>query len=640
MALFDFLFSGGPAIPPAFAPTNLVPPSIQYQQPQAPQNRRDAAMIATTLPNYGGNVAPQAPQQMGPPTQAPMSPPTQAPVPPPTQESLPNGLFRTNSPYEAQLPNIEDADPGFLGRVLRTGDLAEGLDGTAFRSRRMAERLNQIEQLQRIDRGSRQELGSGTGIMYDVNKGLQPNDPAWGNVERLMGLQQKYARGGASSQGGGAEYVETMVDPQTGRTYRGYMTQGPNGPESRVLGMDNKAPPPDIAARLIPSSIMNTQVKGDVNFTNKQVEEIVTQADAANKSNVALQTMRQSFQGAAAQGFGGDAQRWFMENLGMDIGTLNVADKQTFEAATRQLEGQLTKQILGGQGQITEGERKIVREMLPTLRTNPKAFDRIMSIYEGANQRAISVDRSWFNYKDRLGSEADYSTFKRVLNAAKGRGDAEAYQLLEQWSEEGNLNVVPDWVFAKRSKNAPKGTDGPLEVPAAGPPAAPPPGPPSGNALGPNGQRYKWSREAPVSPILQGTNPAAFQNTIPKSAPAPAQPQPQSFRPGMQTGGVGGPEGMGPPPAENTFAPRFAGDTDLGVYSGAPLPAAAAPSSLLSTPRDRLIAASRASERGKDFNRTAGEAKEIAKLLKALPRMSPPERVKAEAYLKSLGLIQ
>jgi hypothetical protein len=633
MSLFNFLFSGGAGIPSAFAPTNLVPPAM-YSQQQPPQNRRDAAMIANDLPNYGsgGFQPPQAPQQQAGP-QVPAQMPPQAPQP---QEELPNGLFRTNSPYEAMLPAIEDADPGFFGRILRTGDLAEGIDGTAFRQRRMDERLNLIQKLQQIDKGGRQELGSGTGITYDINKG--PDETAWRNVEKLKALESKYSR--STQGGGGAEYVDTVVDPQTGQTYRSYMTSGANGPTVSVRGLDNKAPPPEVAARLIPASIMNTQVKGDVNFTNKQVEEIVTQADAASKSNLALQSMRQTFQGAAAQGFGGDAQRWFMENLGMDIGTLNVADKQTFEAATRQLEGQLTKQILGGQGQITEGERKIVREMLPTLRTNPKAFDRIMSIYEGANQRALSVDRAWFNYKDRLGSEADYSTFKRVLNATKGRGDAEAYQLLEQWTEEGNLNTMPDWVMAKPSKNAPKGTDGPLEVPAAGPPAAPPPGPPTGIAPGPNGQRYKWSREAPTSSIIKGTNPAAFQNSLPQPAPAPA-PQPQSFRPGMQTGGVGGPEGMGPPPMENTFAPRFEGDTDLGVYTGAPSPQGPArPSSLLNTPRDRLIAASRATQRGQQFNRQAGEAKEIARLLKQLPRMSPTDRAKTEAYLKSLGLIQ
>lgn len=623
MTPFDFLFDQ----------TSRVgqPPGI-YGQP--PMNRRDAAILATRLPNAQAAPTPLVPP---PPPQEPLPPaPPPQPMPQQQQQAYPNPLGR----YDAMVPQVER--PGFLDRLanVKNDSVAAGLDaifgnGDDLYNARQLQRLELIQKLQAIDKGHLEQLGDTPGIMFDRRNGLTPDEGAWANAERMMGLKQKYARGVANGAGAGngAEYVETMVDPQTGRTYRSYMTGGANGPESRVLGTDNKAPPPDVAERLVPASIMNTQIRGDVNFTNKQVEEIVTQADAAHKSNAALQSMRQTFQGAAAQGFGGDAQRWFMEQLGMDLGTLNVSDKQTFESATRMLEGQLTKQILGGQGQITEGERKIIRDMLPTLRTSPVAFDRIMKIYEGANQRAIAVDRAWFNYKDRLGEAADYSTFKRVLNAAKGRGDAEAYELLEQWSSDGNLNVMPDWVMAKPSKNAPKGTDGPLEVP----PSAPPKGPASGVARGPNGQRYKWSREAPTSPILKGANPAAFQNTLPQPAPAPVQ-QPQSFRPGLQTGGVGGPQGMGPPPRENTFAPRFEGDPEVGVYSSAPAPQGR--QSLLNTPRDRLIAASRASQRGKEFNQTATQAKEIAKLMKQLPRMSPTERAKAETYLKSLGVIQ
>lgn len=626
---FDFLYEG------AGRPPSAVQSWLFEDQNRVPRTRRDAATIANQLPNSAPASAPPTP--LGPPpVQQQMAPPQMPPSQPQPQPQNPVDALA------ARFPDVKR--PDFLERLANaTPSVAGGLnaifgDGDDLYYDRLAKRA-QIEQyLGQIDRGNQAELGSGTGIYYDRTKPLGADDPAWGNVSRVWELQNKYARGGAGSKRG-AEGAQTMVDPQTGQTYYTWVEQDELGnAKTRAIDLNNRPAPEDVTRRLSPTTIANSYVKGDIAFTNKQVEEIVSQADAAEKSNSALKNMRETFQGGAAQGFGGDVQRWFMDNIGMDIGSLNVADKQVFETSVRQLEGQLTKQILGGQGQITEGERKIIRDMLPTLRTNPKAFETIMSIYEGHNRRAIATDKAWFNYRGRLGPDADYTQFKRVLNAVRGRGDEEAYQLFEQWSSDGNLNALPDWVYSKPSKNAP-GYD---KSPPANTPAPPPPGPASGTAVGPNGQRYKWERPVPPPPGSTKVPIGPFGGSItvtPSTPPPPPIQQPQSFRPGLQTGGVGGPEEMGPPPREMSWAPRFEGDPEVGVYSSAPLPAAPS-QSLLNTPRERLINASRASQRGQEFNRTATQAKEIAKLMKKLPSMSPAERAKTEAYLKSLGLIQ
>ncbi len=250
--------------------------------------------------------------------------------------------------------------------------------------------------------------------------------------------------------------------------------------------------------KAIPGGVLRPQDTG----TGKAAELAAKSQEAAYASaqdhlgRIANYDRAEALIGTAGVGAGWSAQaaRSAAEALGMNVGNVNLADKQEMEAILSKMELQVAE-LMRGQGQITENERTILRNAIPQMKQSPEAFRQVLSVYRKASERQLGSIEAW----NQLSRE----------DQSKISGGFTQFNYQYSRDELKRLNAADATAKGTSAGGATAG------APQADPmsPMAPPPAP--GENRTKNGTTYKVIGSAATSPQGAPSRPAGIPTPIP-----------------------------------------------------------------------------------------------------------------------------
>jgi hypothetical protein len=170
-------------------------------------------------------------------------------------------------------------------------------------------------------------------------------------------------------------------------------------------------------------------------------EAALTEAIEANNNAQKFANMADTFDEAGGgAGYLDALKRSSAEALGMDIMGVNVSKKQEVDKFLRTLELNQA-QTQRGLGQLTEAERSIIRESLPSIKDDPRAFKRIMYTMSAQSERAAMLYDQWINSE---ALQAQYEDPRQFYRAWLKSDEGKAYEQSIRGQIEGRLaNVQP-----------------------------------------------------------------------------------------------------------------------------------------------------------------------------------------------------
>ena len=151
-------------------------------------------------------------------------------------------------------------------------------------------------------------------------------------------------------------------------------------------------------------------------------EAALTEAIEAENNASKFESMALNFDEAGGgAGYIEALKRTSAEVLGVDLMGVNVARKQEVDKFLRTLELNQA-QTQRGLGQLTEAERAIIRESLPSIKDDPRAFKRIMYTMAAQSNRAAMLYDRWINDESLQAKYEDPRQFYREwLKSDEGR---------------------------------------------------------------------------------------------------------------------------------------------------------------------------------------------------------------------------
>lgn len=174
------------------------------------------------------------------------------------------------------------------------------------------------------------------------------------------------------------------LNPQTG-TYEQVFEGAPKTPDTQVT------------------------IHGDKEMTKRGAEQFDVAQGAAREATKRIAGYGQMAQ--AMEGFkpGATAEvqleaSKFFKDLGVIEGE-NVPPAEMFKAVQRRLELLATPK---GQGQITENERKLIRETIPSITTSPEGVQQILGMLERLDRYDIEVAKIWRENARKNGGVPNY----------------------------------------------------------------------------------------------------------------------------------------------------------------------------------------------------------------------------------------
>jgi hypothetical protein len=223
---------------------------------------------------------------------------------------------------------------------------------------------------------------------------------------------------------------------------------------------------PGLPAGFVPRQDSGAGKAADASVKN--LEEAVGVAADVPGTLADIDALQHDF--AAAGGGAGiitQGKQWLNNIVGRDVFG-NLGSQQTFNLVRAKLELAMG-QTQRGLGQLTEGEREIIRSALPTLNQDPRAFWRITQMLKAKAERSRDIVDAFQQLPD-----AERSKYRLGIKEFATRYHAKEYedQLKAIRNEE-----LPDW-FA----NGGGGTPAPAATPSGGTAA------PAG--LSPNARKY------------------------------------------------------------------------------------------------------------------------------------------------------
>lgn len=177
---------------------------------------------------------------------------------------------------------------------------------------------------------------------------------------------------------------------------------------------------------------------GERNTANAKFE---TEArDLANKSFTDIQTYDNMLGLLPTSGAGPDAisnaKRAFVQTTGIDLNGVNLKDMQTVNKLSRDLELSLA-QTQRGLGQFTEMERKIVREALPSLDTDPAAFRRMVEMLRNRAEKSQRLYEDWISMPRDVKNSQYGGSFENFAYFWKKQNSGQASTQQSQGSASG-----------------------------------------------------------------------------------------------------------------------------------------------------------------------------------------------------------
>jgi hypothetical protein len=287
-------------------------------------------------------------------------------------------------------PGATDSLVAFGSAMLRAPNFNEGLANAAEAVNKVAAQYRPISEVEINNLRQRAEIEA------MLRAESQPPDQ---NVVQLQKGDIWYSPDGRA-------YRE-VFDPSVGSSYQDVNT----GEMVRML--------PQGSQQRVDSAM------GERSTANAKLE---TEArDNALKAFTDIQTYDSMLEMLPASGAGPDvisgAKRQFVSLTGIDLDSVNLKDMQTVNKLSRDLELSLA-QTQRGLGQFTEMERKIVREALPSLDTNPAAFRSMIEMLRNRAAKAQALYEEWMSMPPDVktaqynGSFENFAYFWRKNNAA------------------------------------------------------------------------------------------------------------------------------------------------------------------------------------------------------------------------------
>lgn len=164
----------------------------------------------------------------------------------------------------------------------------------------------------------------------------------------------------------------------------------------------------------------------------------LTEAISASANASRFESMAANFDAAGGgAGYADALKRYSADALGMDILGVNVAKKNEVDKFLRDLElGQAQTQR--GLGQLTEAERAIIRESLPSIKDDPRAFKKIMYTMAAQSNRAAMLYDRWIN-SDSL--QAQYEDPRQYYRAWLRSDEGKSYEMAVRQDIEAKLST-------------------------------------------------------------------------------------------------------------------------------------------------------------------------------------------------------
>lgn len=170
--------------------------------------------------------------------------------------------------------------------------------------------------------------------------------------------------------------------------------------------------------------------------------------DAALKASSDLNIYDSMLELLPTSGAGPDAisnaKRAFVNTTGIDLTGVNLSDMQTVNSLVRQIELNIA-QSQKGLGQLTEMERRIIRESLPTLDSDQTAFRRMIEMLRNRAEKSQRLYEDWMTIPSDVkssqynGSFENFAYFWRKQNSGSKSAQPEAKS-----SQTGNKPSLDD----------------------------------------------------------------------------------------------------------------------------------------------------------------------------------------------------
>ena len=148
--------------------------------------------------------------------------------------------------------------------------------------------------------------------------------------------------------------------------------------------------------------------KGDVQQDASRLGGISNSADAAAASIDDINAYRQAMKNFQPGPFAGTIglplakAKYMLQEMGItDRDKKNeayISSADAMEALSAKMQLNDASSLLKGQGQISDGEREIVKQMSPTLRTNPGATEMILAQKEMSAKRLVAREKFYRMY--------------------------------------------------------------------------------------------------------------------------------------------------------------------------------------------------------------------------------------------------
>jgi hypothetical protein len=262
-----------------------------------------------------------------------------------------------------------------------------------------------------------------------VGEATKPYEmPTQAEVARAA-LKAHYAR-----QAAGGDHSKGYSSPNVGYDAQGRTVVGVLNKDSGMewtWGDGSKHPTPPADFRMHQDSGLAMQA----NLNAKAQEEAIGIAGDAPGVLADIDTLQHDYKpGGGGAGVIDAGKRWADRTFGSDIFG-NLGSQQTFDTVVRKIE-LMQGQTQRGLGQLTEGERAIIRDALPSLANDPRAFYRITEMLKAHAERSRDIARAWMDLpEDQL---------------AKYKGSIKRFAL--DWNDE---NKYEDRLKSIRSANVP-----------------------------------------------------------------------------------------------------------------------------------------------------------------------------------------
>ena len=287
-----------------------------------------------------------------------------------------------------------------------------------------------------------------------VTKALDPYKmPTQAEIARatLSARLKRYAEGGGKGSHKGYSASQIFLGPNNE-----VVTGAMDGNTGNYVFRDSKGNVlPELPAGFVPRQDSGAGKAADMSVKN--LEEAVGVAADVPGTLADIDALQHDFASAGGgAGIINQGKMWLNNIVGRDVFG-NLGSQQTFELVKRRIELAMG-QTQRGLGQLTEGERQIIRDALPSLNNDPRAFWRVTQMLKAKAERSRDIVDAY-----QALSPQEQSKYRLGVKEFAAHYKTKEYetQLKGIRTEE-----LPDWMTGKAQPEAPAAAPGGTAAPS------------------------------------------------------------------------------------------------------------------------------------------------------------------------------